>query len=1392
MKRLKRGLAVVLMLLLMIPTQPLMAVSAAPMESVIEQESGKEEREEKTLLDEEEEEKTEEKEAGDKKTEEKKEEDEEKAESEGKEELKEKENEKENKEPEKNIETPSGEKDKEEAASPAGSTEDAPAAGEEQETEEHSAEEEKKEDLADQEEEKEEQEPVKEDITEKKKPLAAKKKIEAKKENLEEDEASMDEEELAKEEEILEGLLALLATPSELEKKVQDEVKFNTGNHTYCVVSAEDFENGFGDVQFDEEGNYTIQIPEENPFFPYEVQFTYKGKTINQWFMTPEDRVTIGGHEFYVSAYFDGTVVTQMSLEVAGDTVVVYPEKKEFTDDNGIMTMSLLPLEERVLNVDLTGYTPVELTMVSVDALFGNNNLKDTDKIVWSYQGYKKQTVSQPGDKLDLSWDTMYGGYRTWQMIVGDDNQLAADNIRYIVNLKVTESRDWLIPVVYMQDAQGNRKEISILSEEYRDEYDDPSYTYGSSGRGLSIAVSEPIVYPSSETDMEYYLGLKINPAIFKNTNYAWMNVCKEEHGYGDSIANQIFTEDMTEIDAGYQCEPHDFITMVTYDESGEMTGKLSLGLFCYQKEDTLRMRLFDGTDKQRKQIAPLDSIADEFFWDIHSQIEKGYAADKEYYLVCQYYKNDQEDQSSLVTAAYVGGYSSIAEAVNAGAVDIKDKLFDSSSSGGYKADYSKGVEFTVFVGEDDSQESMIYSYRFKTKSEEGYVGGSELVTFRGLRNAEGQEVGCYIPDGKNDNYGDGKYQFILVEESVDLTKLAPVFTTTSGARLRLPGSQKDEVSGESLHDFSNGPLHYTAITDKETKNYWLHIIKAESEEGKLYINSLDDEEAKTRIESGVIYSTREIVLDSRCNFEHDILLVNIGRGDIPDLKAEIDSNEIKLDDYWTLKGGYALKGLDAVSGGTAYGELQNLAKLHIRPKFGIPGRGEIKIDGTLTIKSGEKTLMVLTLTGTIGDPGIITEQDEIPDAVQYVPYGVVIRNNNKYDWNKVTYSVVSGTLPAGMELRKNGELYGVPKETGTFEFTVRMRNSYPQFPDSESTFNITVIENSDANVDGATDPGYELIRRVPDITFDSYEDQLMISQGVYDEFVDIFLDGVKLQPGVDYVSESGSTRITIKGQTLNNFGEGTHTLGLEFRTKDNILKRAAQNYRVSVRSESNNSENNGSNSNNSGSSNNSSSGRSKSNDAVASMITWDPKKGYVHVLNGVITGNSAGYSSWFQDEKGWKLTYADGSTANGYLSDREDKTTVEQILWEKINGAWYAFGADGYLKSGWVYDYQLNGWYSVSVDTGMREGWYTDEQDMQTYYLEPQAGKLAAGWKVIDSAWYYFNTIVSAPAWEFDKESRNWYYNTKSKSKPFGAMYRNEKTPDGYFVNDTGAWDGN
>ena len=304
------------------------------------------------------------------------------------------------------------------------------------------------------------------------------------------------------------------------ETQVQEEIEsaddasvfYNTGN----------YEVGIMEDDFAEDGSYTINIPEENPFFPYEVQFTCDGEVTDEWFMTPDDTVEIGGHTFKVSAYFDNTVVTQMSLNVAGDTVTVYPEKKEFTNDgDGTMEMSLLPLTQRNLTVDLTGYTPIELTMVSTDSIFtGADALKDTDKVVWKSAYYDDDySISQSGDKLDLSTNTSNGS-SSWEMITGSGDQLDKNDVRYYVQVNTTASQNWLIPTVYGNNAEGIREELMVSDSQY--------YDYEKETRKYTVTAVDI-------THSNKWLALKVNEQIYQNPKYSTL---KAYEGKYDSITD--------------------------------------------------------------------------------------------------------------------------------------------------------------------------------------------------------------------------------------------------------------------------------------------------------------------------------------------------------------------------------------------------------------------------------------------------------------------------------------------------------------------------------------------------------------------------------------------------------------------------------------------------------------------------------------------------------------------------------------------------------------------------------------------------------------------------------------------------------------------------------------
>lgn len=955
-----------------------------------------------------------------------------------------------------------------------------------------------------------------------------------------------------------------------------DEVIFNTGNGNVTVAQSSVSGGDCADACFEEDGSFTIPT-ELNAFFPYEVQFTCNGEVSRQWFMTPDSSVEVGGHTFYVNTAADGTMVTQMSLEVGGDTVVVYPEEKDFSEGAGIMPFSLLPIKEVSLSsVNLSGYTPVELTQVSVKALLGAN-VADGDMVVWKqmYDDQDEYTVSQSGDQINLSVGTYYGSSQTWEMIVGSGNQLDADAVRYRLPIDITASRNWLVPTIYMQNEQGVRTALSTVEDDTR------YYDYEKDDREMRIYAATSAV----GTIDSAYVSLSVNPNVFAGNYhlraFEGSHTSAAEAMAAAEITDRIFCGDMTQANAGYLLQRYteSWITVVSYDDSGNVTGCLPFYLYLNTRGYSLSCYSLAMKNANGNLTTGLVQDTNSHYADGCSHrtytLYKGYAANGTYYQRFAFSK-DGVDSPGSVTGAYLGLYNSMAEAAAAGAVDIRAELF---SADGYAADYSSGVYVTIIVGADGSPDQMIWKYCIKT--EEGTVspgtgsvlGSGSHVNFYQFKTEDGSYIPCYQVSSNDDSYGEYNFLTVLVGKDVtdaQLSNLAPEFTVSSGAKLYAAGSSTEEISGESFHDFTNA-VQYTVSAEngENAKNYWVQVVRAADGAGQLYVNSLTDADAETQVRDGVIYSTREVMLDGYHYNVHDILFANMGTEAVKKLSVELVSDTVQLNDYWTLKGEEDLPGFAGTTGyqpgagGTQgtysnYGELWNLAKVRLTAKQGVAAGTDVS--GTLTVKSEGNTLMVLTLTGTVGNPSITTT--EIPEAVRYVPYGTMIQNSNKYSWNQVSYELYGGSLPAGMTVKPNGELYGVPTEAGTFTFTVEMTNSYSAFGSSTKTYTMVVKENTDANVDAATDSGYDLTQRVQYAYAQSAGDQLMVSQGVYGEFVDLYLDGVKLTDGVDYTSESGSTRITIYAQTLtNNLAAGTHTLGIEFRTQADTLKRAAQNY---------------------------------------------------------------------------------------------------------------------------------------------------------------------------------------------------------------------------------------
>lgn len=1182
----------------------------------------------------------------------------------------------------------------------------------------------------------------------------------------------------------------------------EDAVVYNLGSKEVEVSDSHD-----ADYIFEDDGSYTISITEANPYFPYEVQFKCGDETTEAWFKSPADTVNVYGHAF--SVQLDGATTenayTTLSLQIGDEELLVYPEEKTFSDSSvsrfGRMLMAAFRVVSKrdetkisLQTVNLSDYSPLELSRVQLRGLFNGETIGEGQKVMWTLENDEdlKYTVSNPDDCVDLSVGTCYGGTNNWRMLVGADDQLK-DGTIYTVPIKTAATKSWLQAKANAVKADGTSAALTVDRSEY--------YDVVRTDRTLSISAN-------GDRSIDYAdvsFGFTFNEEKFKSLSGKTIKVYAGEAETEQALSG---LQDITEqiLSGNYQVpEEQDedvYATIVGYSDD-TLIGLLPVRLSFYVNGEYLSLisglKDEDGATVTQRSYKRSYTKGELSEYTIEYSMQEEKVVNGSYYARFQYYKDSDVDNSQ-VTAVYLGTFRSIEEAQKAGAKEIKDQILGDS---GYKADYSNGVHFTFFMGKDGETDQEIERYCIKTKEyqkteEKEYLSSDTYVQFTGLLDEDRNEIPCYFLKESADSYGEYNFPTLLVAKDVNLSKVYPVFETDEKITLYAKGSATPEESGKSEHDLSGGIIQYTASSeDKEfQRNYWLQVIKP-TNGTKLFINSFADRDAETETRNGVIYSTREIMLDGYHDDRHDIIVFNQGTSPIENIKVELESDVLELDDYWTLKGTSDLSGYADGDNTYAYttksgltDRAVNMADVRLTAKDDAKSGSDIS--GKLSFKSGSTVLAVLTLTGTIGDPTIIT--DEIPDAVKYVPYGTMIQNSNKYSWNHPTYFLYSGRLPKGMEILDNGELYGVPLETGEFTFTVAMENDFSSRSYYENSnldevswqthkYTMKVAENTDANVEASTYAGYELRPdttndpyngRVPDFRMsDSAAEYTLVSNGAYAEFKYIWLDGEKLTEGSDYTSSEGSTRITLKAATLKKNGEGTHTLGIEFRTKkdlntsntsgqkrtsaDGTFERAAQNYHIGSKG--------------------SYSGRSSSGSSSSSAEVV-PVYGPANTLQVLTDG------TWKRSEDGvWSFIGTDGKPVTGF-----------KYLNTKSGAKWFYFYQNGAMATGWIVT-EDGKWYYMMPDGeqqgAMQTGFVLDPSDHHWYMLKETSGELLTGWQTSNGKYYYFNAVPGkqgTSGWGYDEVSKKWNYSFMP-TFAYGAMYQSATTPDGYRVDADGAW---
>ena len=131
----------------------------------------------------------------------------------------------------------------------------------------------------------------------------------------------------------------------------------------------------------------------------------------------------------------------------------------------------------------------------------------------------------------------------------------------------------------------------------------------------------------------------------------------------------------------------------------------------------------------------------------------------------------------------------------------------------------------------------------------------------------------------------------------------------------------------------------------------------------------------------------------------------------------------------------------------------------------------------------------------------------------------------------------------------------------------------------------------------------------------------------------------------------------------------------------------------------------------------------------------------------------------WVSDSVGWWYRYADGTYP------------VSQTV--QIGNSTYRFGADGYMRTGWVNE--DGAWFYYDASGAQASGWVKDGSSW--YYLDPATGQMVTGWILDGLTWYYLTPGSGAMATGWVKDGSAWYY-----MAPSGALTTG-------WVKDGGSW---
>jgi len=171
--------------------------------------------------------------------------------------------------------------------------------------------------------------------------------------------------------------------------------------------------------------------------------------------------------------------------------------------------------------------------------------------------------------------------------------------------------------------------------------------------------------------------------------------------------------------------------------------------------------------------------------------------------------------------------------------------------------------------------------------------------------------------------------------------------------------------------------------------------------------------------------------------------------------------------------------------------------------------------------------------------------------------------------------------------------------------------------------------------------------------------------------------------------------------------------------------------------------------------------------------------EGNMRSLGGPVDSTRPEKGIWSLQNGRWRFASADGEARNRW------------ICIESVNGSsdWFCFDGQGNMCTGWQKSGSGNWYYLRETEDGregaMEKGFILDPNDGRCYYMDPQTGMLRTGWVTVDGYSYYFAETGEDSVWYWDGAETKW--KSSGTGRPYGSMYRSEKTPDGSVVDAQG-----